>query len=191
MKRLAQGFRVFLVAGSATVLAGCTAMQQTFGGWFGPATPTPAPAPQATPAAAVSPRMYYAGVEGLKVYSDSSTASKVVGELSLYEKVTRTKLERGYAYVESANSGAQGWVNNAQLIWRLPTAPKSAAGAPEAPEPEEPAGPAAETPQEPPVPEPTATAAAPLPAPTNTAVPAPPKAQATPHGVAPSIFDAY
>jgi len=169
-------------------LAGCAAMQQTFGGWFGAATPTPTPAAQATPAAAVAPRVYYAGTEGLKVYSEPSTSAKVVGTLSLHEKVTRTRLERGYAYVESAKSAVKGWVNNAQLIWRLPTT--GAAPAPEEAQPEEPATPAAEVPQQPQAPEPTATAAEPAPTATPVAA-APPRPKETPPGVAPSIFDAY
>ena len=66
--------------------------------------------------------MYYAGVEGLKVYSETSASSKVVGTLSLHEKVVRTNLERGYAFVESTERDLKGWVDNAQLLWRLPAA---------------------------------------------------------------------
>jgi hypothetical protein len=167
-------------------LAGCATIQKTVDGWFGAATPTPA----AT--AAEAPRVYYAGSEGLKVYNEPSTSSKVVGQLSLHEKVTRTKLERGFAFVESAKSATKGWVNNAQLLWRLPRAPATGAPAAAEPQPQEPAAeaPAAEAPQEPQIPEPTATAGEPLP--TKTAAPAvPPNAQGTPRGVAPSIFDAY
>jgi hypothetical protein len=184
--------RIAVALSVAIWLAGCAAMQQTVGGWFHKATPTPAPgqASQVTTAAAEAPRVYYAGVEGLNVYSKPSGSSKVVGELSLHEKVTRFKLERGYAYVESATSGLKGWVNNAQLIWRLPTAPTSATPAPAEAQPEETAAPA-EAPQEPEAVEPTATATEPLPAPTNTPVPAPPMPSATPRGVAPSIFNPY
>ena len=173
----------------AVALAGCATIQQSVGGWFGSTTPTPAPTPQVAPAAA-APRVYYAGVEGLKVYSEPSTSSKVIGQLSLHEKVTRSKLERGYAYVESAKSGAKGWVNNAQLLWRLPGTPTTAAPAPAEAQPEEPEAPAAEEPEAPAPPEATATAAEPPP--TSTPVPAaPPSSKATPRGVAPSIFDPY
>ncbi len=186
MKRLVQGSRVLLLFGSAVALAACAAMQQTVGGWFGAATPTPTP--QVTPAAAVAPRVYYAGNEGLKVYSEPSTSSKVVGALSLYEKVTRTRLDRGYAYVESAKSGVKGWVNNAQLIWRLPAAPTTGGPAPEEPPSEEPVTPTSEEPQAPATTE--ATAPPTEPPPTATPVPAaPPSPQATPRGVAPSIFN--
>jgi hypothetical protein len=124
----------------------------------------------------------------LKVYSEPSVSSKVVGALSLYEKVTRFKVDRGYAYVESTRSGVKGWVNNAQMLWRLPVASPSAGRPPTEPPTEEPAAP---TPQPPQVVEPTATAAEPLPVPTSPRMPAAPKAEGTPRGVAPSIFDAY
>jgi len=173
-------------------LTGCATIQRSVGGWFGAATATPSPTPQTTPApAAEAPLVYYAGVEGLKLYSKPSASSKVVGELSLHEKVTRFKLERGFAYVESTKSGLKGWVNNSQLIWRLPTAPTTGAPAPAEAQPEEPVAPTGEEPQAPFTPEATATAAEPLPTPTNTPVPAPPKSQATPGGVAPSIFNPY
>ena len=96
--------RVAAALAIAILLASCAATQKTVGGWFGAATPTPPPTPTA-PTGARAPRVYYAGVEGVKVYSEPSTSSKVVGTLSLHEKVMRTKLERGYAFVESATSG--------------------------------------------------------------------------------------
>ena len=186
MKR-AQG--VCLVLGAALTLAGCAAVQQRVGGWFGAATPTPTP--QATPAAAVAPRVYYAGTEKLTVYSGPAASSKVVGQLALHEKVTRTRLEHGYAYVESA-TGLKGWVKNAALIWRLPAAPASAGEAPAAPRQEEPAAPAPEAPQEPQGVEPAAPTVEPPPTPTRTGSPAAaPIPAATPRGAAPSIFDAY
>jgi len=187
--RMIRRVRAVAIVVLGILLAGCATIQKSMGGWFGAATPTPAP--QATPAAAAqAPRVYYAGVDGLKMYSDPSASSKVVGALPLHEKVTRTQLERGFAFVESAKSGTKGWVKNAQLIWRLPTTPTGAAPAAAEPQPEDTAAPAAETPQEPQAPEPTATAAEP--APTATPVPAAPaRSKQTPAGVAPSIFDAY
>jgi hypothetical protein len=169
-------------------VGGCATMQQTFGGWFGAATPTPVPTPEPAPATAAS--VYYSGTQGLKVYSEASSSSKIIGELSLYEKVTRSKLERGYAYVTSVKSGVTGWVKNAQLVWRLPGAPMTAAPAPGEAQPEETAAPTVQEPQAPVAPEATATAGELLP--TLTAVPpALPTPTATPRSVAPSIFDAY
>jgi len=183
--------RVHLAVALAVVLCvtGCAEFKQTVGGWFGAATPAPTPAPTPGPQAkAAGPRVYYAG-EALKVYSTPSASSKVVGELGLHEKVTRFKLERGFAYVESATSDVKGWVVNAQLIWRLPSGATTAAPAPSEAEPE---APAAEEPQAPPEPEATAPAVeAPTAIPTNTPAAAPPNPTATPRGAAPSIFDAY
>lgn len=130
--------------------------------------------------------MYYVGTEGLNVYSEASTSSKVVGTLVLHEKVTRTRLDRGYAYVESSKSGVKGWVNNAQLLWRLPSAPTTGTHAPAEPQPEEPAAPAEAPTEAPPEPQAVEPTAPPPPPPTATRVP-----QATPRGVAPSIFNPY
>jgi hypothetical protein len=110
----------------------------------------------------------------LTVYSDSSSSSKVVGQLPLYDKVTRSRLERGYAYVTSARSGVAGWVNNAQLLWRVPSTAPAAESPPTAPPHEEAAPP---------------TAVAPEPTATRREAPVPPTPAAG--GLAPSIFDAY
>lgn len=183
--------RIAAVVSVAIALAGCATMQQHLGGWFGGATPTPTPAPVPRgKSAAQAPRVYFAGAEGLTLYSEPSASAKVVGTLSLHEKVTRTKLEHGFAYVESAKTGLKGWVTNAQLIWRLPTGPTTTAPAAMEPESEAPEAPAAEEPPAPEAPEATAPAAEQPPTPTPApAVPANP--QPTPAGVAPSIFNPY
>jgi len=168
-------------------LASCTSTRQTIGGWFGAATPTPASSSQAKGTAA-TPRVYFAGTEGVKVYSEPSTSSKVVGELSLYEKITRFKLERGFAYVESATQGFTGWVNNSQLIWRLPSGATTSAPAAAQPEPEGPA--VEEAPPAPPAETPV-TEAEPTAMPTHTPAAAPPSPKATPRGIGPSIFNPY
>jgi hypothetical protein len=194
---LTQSLRILRVAGAlgvAMLLASCAATQKTVGGWIGSATPTPSPKPKAA-TGAQAPRAYYARVERLKVYGAPSASSEVVGTLSLREKVMRFKVERGYALVESTKSGLKGWVDNAQLTWRLPAAPTTAAPAPEETQPEEAppeesAAPAGEEAQAPAAPEPTATATAPQPttAPVPTARPSP---KPTPRGVGPSIFNPY
>src|SRR5215510_15385159 len=116
----------------AFVVTSCAGVKQQVGGWFGAKTPPTSPGP----AAAQPPRVYYAGVDGLKVYSEPSASSKIVGTLSLHEKVTRSGVERGYGYVTSSKSGLTGWVSNAQLVWRLPAAAASPGeAAPGAPAP--------------------------------------------------------
>ena len=71
------------------------------------------------------PLPYYAGVKGLTLYAQPSPDSEIVTRLRLHQKVLRTKLVRGYAYVTVVESGATGWVDNGKLIWKLPvkTAP--------------------------------------------------------------------
>jgi len=168
---------------AVAVLAGCAGTKQTVGGWFG-AKPAPqAPSPQAAAASgAVVPRPYYAGTDGLKVYAEPSASSKVVGTLALHEKVTRTRLDRGWAYVET-EAGLRGWVANARLVWRLP-----ASGAPATEE--EPA----EEPAEPETPE-TAPAPAATPVATTTSTTQiramPRRPTTTLPGVPPSIFNPY
>ena len=175
--------RVAIAVGVAVAVAGCASVRQRVGGWFGRKS-----APE-TVAAPQPPRAYYARTEGLKVYSEPSASSKVVGALSLHEKVTRSKVERGYAWVESTKSGVKGWVDNAKLTWRSPTAPTAAAPAPAEAEPEEAAAPAEEEPQPPAAPE---RAADKKQQPASAAAPAVhPRSKPTPSGPPPSILDAY
>src|SRR5437016_9258822 len=175
--------RVAIAVCVAATVAGCASVRQRVGGWFGrKSAPEMVAAPQA-------PRAFYARTEGLKVYSEPSASSKVVGALSLHEKVTRSRVERGYAYVESTKSGVRGWVDNAGLTWRSPTAPPAAASTPGEPKPEEPAAPPAEDVQAPVAPQPVPTNAEN--SVTSTTVPAPPRSKKTTGGVPPSIFDAY
>lgn len=184
----ARGSRIGCVVvglGVLTLLASCAATQPSTGGWLGSAAPTPTPAETTSQVR----RVYYAGAEGMKVYSEASTSSKVVGTLSLHEKVVRSDLQRGYALVESSKSGLKGWVDNAQLIWRLPTAPGTGAPAKVEAEPEEPEAPAPEEPSPTAAPQPTPTAEV-----FPTSVPAPtaaPREMPTPRPVGPSIFNPY
>jgi hypothetical protein len=39
----------------------------------------------------------------------------------LYQKVYRYKTKKGYAYIKVEDGGITGWVDNARLIWRLPS----------------------------------------------------------------------
>ncbi len=153
-------------------LTGCAA-QKTVSGWFGAA---------ATPAPAAAGQVYYASAAGLEMHREPAASSKLVGTLALHERVTRYRIERGYAYVRSEKSGQAGWVDNAMLLWRLP----AAAPAPAEPAPEAPAAPAAEEPSA--APEIPATPESPPPSPTATQVSG---ATPTPSSAAPSMFDPY
>jgi hypothetical protein len=195
-----QRVEVAAVLSVVLLLAGCAATQKGVGGWFAAATPTPTPTPALSPTprmkAVQARRVYYVRVGGLKMYSDPSASSKVVGTLSLHEKVMRSRVERGFAFVESTKSGVKGWVDNAQLSWRLPTATPGPAGAqpeeaqPEPVPPEEPVAPTGEEPQASPAPEATAPAAEPEPVATPMPT-ASPSALPTPRPLGPSIFNPY
>ena len=111
-----------LIVTAALTLAGCAGAQKTVGGWFGD---------EAASGTQQAGTVYFAASDGLPMHSDASFSSPVVGRLALHEKVVRTRLQSGYAYVVSDQSGVAGWVDNAQLIWRLPAAPQ--AGGPVAP----------------------------------------------------------
>lgn len=67
------------------------------------------------------PRVYYAGVAGLKMFSQSRTSGSPIAELPLHTKVLRYKVERGFAYVKVPQTGRMGWVRNKDLIWRKRT----------------------------------------------------------------------
>jgi uncharacterized membrane protein len=86
----------------------------------------------------------YAGQAGLRVHESASAGSRVVGTLALHERVLRSEVERGWAHVRSDRSGLKGWVDNARLLNRIPSAHAPAAS-PDA-QPAAATGPAAATP---------------------------------------------
>jgi len=65
-----------------------------------------------------SPKVYYAGIAGLKMFSQSRASGSPITELPLYAKVLRYKTERGFAYVKVTGTGQVGWVRNRDLVWR-------------------------------------------------------------------------
>jgi hypothetical protein len=188
---------------TATVVAGCASVRRTTEGWWNDVTGSGSSGRQ-------QGSVYYAASDGLAVRADASGSAAVVGRLALYARVVRTDLKSGWAYVTS-DSGLKGWVDNAQLVWRVPaaggnapatTAPAAAADtAPPAPAPAPaaapappaaaaPAGDAAPAPVEA-LPMPEATAA-PAPAPAPSPVPAAaPEPTAKPTHPSPAIFDPF
>lgn len=69
----------------------------------------------------VSPQVLYVGADRLAVHDRPTAASVVIGRLALSEKVTRTRLQDGFAYVTEPNGRLSGWVDDSQLIDQLPT----------------------------------------------------------------------
>ena len=166
MRRGCVGFRsaggLALVVAIAIACHGCAGVSPTVDRWLG-----------RQPASGASARVFYCAVDGLNVYARPTRTSAVVGRLSLHERVTRSKLEGGYAYVQADRGGLQGWVDNAQLLWRLPAG-------------EAPAEPAAGESAEP-APEPDATPAAEAPPPAGQPENPPPQ----PSQPTPSVFDRF
>ena len=178
LARLASGLLL------ATTIAGCSGTTPSLGRMLGtaPPPPTATPAPAKAAKAKSTRRVYYANAEGTKVYAQPSGTSSVVGSLSLSEKVLRSRVERGYALIESSKTGVKGWVDNARLTWKAPGAQPSAGAAATAAPVEEPEGAPEE--EEETAPEPPAE-------PTPTTAPVAPPKTPTPSGVGPSIFNPY
>lgn len=108
----------------ALLLNACSGWKP-FGSLFGSETPPPAPQEAASKRpepvkTEYNGQAYYVGASSISVHADSKQTSPVIGRLSPYEAITRTKLDGPYAFVISAKSGLSGWVDNGQLIWRLP-----------------------------------------------------------------------
>ena len=69
--------------------------------------------------------VYYAGMEGLKLYARPGFSKEHILELPLNEKLLRYKVSKGFAYVKVVSTGQLGWVDNAQLRWKkVPTGQK-------------------------------------------------------------------
>ena len=83
-----------------------------------------------TKAQQTAPIPYFAGEEGLTVYSEPRESSTPLARLSLHQKVYRDSIEKGYAHVRVEGTNLVGWVDNARLIWRLP--PESPGATPQA-----------------------------------------------------------
>jgi hypothetical protein len=108
---------VFLGLFSISLFVGCATMDSVRKAALGDTS-----ANSAAESASSQPSVYYTAVTGLKLHSGPNAATTVLAELPLHQKVYRYKLERGYAYVEVEGSDKMGWVDNGQLIWRLPVA---------------------------------------------------------------------
>ncbi len=84
----------------------------------------PPPEPPSTLTSPLRPVVAYAGAEGLPVYSLPQATARVLTQLSLHQKVYRYKVTQDYAYVKVEASGVLGWVDNTQLLRRLPSRAK-------------------------------------------------------------------
>lgn len=166
----------------ALLLAGCAtgrSAQQSVGGWFDRVL-------EGT-AAQGEPRLSYAAVARVKVYSEPDASSSVQGVLNLHEEILRYQSESGFAWVEADGSLA-GWVRESQLLLQRPQARRPAAVEPEQPTAAEPAQPAEATP----APEDSAeTGTSPPPSTDAPTEPVPPEPDAEPLEPERSVFDPY
>jgi hypothetical protein len=181
--------RCALFVAMALVVGGCSAVSETWNDWFGE---SPTPAPTAPAAANQGSEVFYAAIDGLVLHTLPSGSSPVVARLTLHQRLTRTGITRGYANV-TTEAGLQGWVDNAQLLWRLPIAP-AATAAPVEPSPASVGAEAAPTAAAAEVPTAAEAVDTPLPTATAPSAPAPsdtPTAQPTKAGAAPAIFDPF
>jgi hypothetical protein len=122
---------------------------------------------------------FYSASAGLPVRAAAFVTSKTISRLALHEKVTRTEVDRGFAHIVT-EKGVEGWVDNAQLLWRLPSAAPATPDSKQPPKAdEEPLAPAEPAPVADPEPDPAATsateAAEPAPVPEPDPPPAPKK----------------
>jgi len=108
-------FRAVLLGSFCTVFAACAVGQSIQQRSAGPPTAV------STQSAETAPLVYYVGVDQLTVYSGPQSSASPVAQLSLHQKVYRSKIEKGFAYIKVEGSGVTGWVDNARLIWRLPS----------------------------------------------------------------------
>jgi hypothetical protein len=115
----------------AMLAAGCSTWKSP-GSWFGGEKTDGAE----SMADSTTATAYYTGEADVKLYPEPRFSSSYIVALPLHQKVYRSKLDRGFAYVQVEGSGQTGWIDNSKLTWRLPKTVTSVppAAAPEAPE---------------------------------------------------------
>ena len=65
--------------------------------------------------------VYYAGIDGLKLYAQPGFSKDPIMTLPLNEKLLRYKVSKGFAHVKVVRTGQLGWVDNGQLKWKKVT----------------------------------------------------------------------
>ena len=114
MRRISAQLTPTLLVIAATLVVGCSGGNPV-PGWFGSDSKTSNPK-----------GTFFAAVDNLAVRESPRSSSKTVGYLRLHDKVTRSKIENGFALVRSADGSTAGWVVNAKLLWKLPSSPEAA-----------------------------------------------------------------
>ena len=68
---------------------------------------------------------YFAGVADLSVRDGPKLSAKLIGHLTLHQKVLRSTVTNGYARVRVPDGSLHGWVVSAKLLRKLPADDKS------------------------------------------------------------------
>jgi hypothetical protein len=68
---------------------------------------------------------YFAGIADLSVRDGPKLSAKLVGHLTLHQKVLRSTVTNGYARVRVPDGSLHGWVVSAKLLRKLPADDKS------------------------------------------------------------------
>ena len=63
---------------------------------------------------------YFAGVADLPVRDGPKLSAKLVGHLTLHQRVLRSTVANGYARVRVPDGSLHGWVVSAKLLRKLP-----------------------------------------------------------------------
>ncbi len=168
-------FAMFLSSiGLFTLLTGCSTLGDKISG-FGSSSPEKS-------GSSSKEEVYFTGSPDLPLYK--SPGRDIIVRLPQYTKLSRKKLEKGYAYVRVNSTGVTGWVENSKLVWHLPK--KGSVGAMEQGVKPPIAGQA---------PQPVTEAPAPQPPHSNdeapSTAPAPVESAPADSSVAPSIFNPY
>src|SRR5437773_10918709 len=87
-----RSIRIVAAVVLATLLASCTGLKRTVGGWLR----FNKPAPETTGSSTRTAPVYSAADDRWQVYSEPSASSKPGGARALHETVTRARLEPGY-----------------------------------------------------------------------------------------------
>lgn len=85
----------------------------------------PAPQPSAPMTDTRQTEVYYAAREGLALFDQPTFSGRPLARLPLNEKLLRHKVEKGFAFVTVARTGARGWVENAKLGWKQTKRPEA------------------------------------------------------------------
>ena len=105
-----------LVCLVATSLVGCATLQKTYDDVM------------AGPPSEEEMGRFYVSANGTPLYEEAGFSSPKRATLDRGETVDRDRIDHGFAHVVVVSTGLAGWVDNAKLSWKPPSAPSTATG---------------------------------------------------------------